>query len=252
MSATPQVIVVRGQRFFVCEYTGAPISTRFYLPNTTKDGKIGKGKTHCAATLPILARILLEKQKGEFNDVFKAQLQTLLDHYKQPAIPIAPPMDTEKYATFNEYVSAADPAWLRVAGGQSIDEYKTKTKKRSAASAVLRPRTIGKKEAKRRVYTPAPGLYAITAKGKISNIGERKFASLLQSFDGVNTSRPVDGVTLLSSSKPVSQAGPNTLTATWQVDADGDVIMSVAKKAELPYPDSKPASSDEEEEPSDE
>jgi hypothetical protein len=253
MSATPQVIVVRGERRFVCEYTGQPISTRYFLPNVTKEGKVGKGKTHCAATLPILARILLDKQKGEMNETFTKQMATLSEFYEQPYIPVAPEINSVDYDSFEDYVADVDQgtAWLRIAKGQPIAEYKSKAKKKSAASTTLNPRTIGKKDAKRRVYVPPPGLYAITPKGAIKNIGERKFATLLQSFDGVRAHWPAEHVTLLSTAKPVSQAGPNTLTAAWQVDADGDVIMTVAKKTELPYPDSKPGSSDEEEEEED-
>lgn len=78
-----KIVKVRGKRFYLCEYTGAPIKNRYYSPAK-------KEKSGCFATLPIMLRYVHD------HDGMNAYLdlkQKAEAFYQQPNIPMAPPLD---------------------------------------------------------------------------------------------------------------------------------------------------------------
>lgn len=242
MSSTPQTVTIRGNNYFVCEYTGAPITARYFLPT----GKKFTGKAHCCATLPILARVLLDDAKGDLqNPKFQEQLGVLRTFYKQDAIPVAPAVPAEQagigfdLTAYLNKPSGVDlgASWLFVAGAQTIEDYLGKQRpKKKGSNGKIVPKTIGKKDAKRRVYVFPRGLYMVNARGTVRAIGENQFVSQVANFHGISTSQHSTGAAFFASAQPVTQAGANPLLRAWEIDEDGDVIMSVSKKTELPAP----------------
>lgn len=110
-------INIRGKKFFICEYTGALISKRyFYISNKEKVG--------CFATLPILLRYLYDSVDAKEFAVKKRELEC---QYFQPAIPIQPillidrvPLDELGLFTYLEEIDKGS-AWLKVAGAEVAD-----------------------------------------------------------------------------------------------------------------------------------
>jgi len=87
----PQVVNVRGKRYFVCDYTGAALDECYFIPS----GKDNRAKTGSFATLPIMMRAVYEKEGGtteEFNAIKKRA-----EHYfNQPNIPLHPIIDAAR------------------------------------------------------------------------------------------------------------------------------------------------------------
>ena len=81
----PVIVSVRDKRYYVCEYTGAPTSHRFFIPS----GKSSRQKVGCFANLPIALRWLHE-QEGGFTEEFDRVKRAMDAFYGQPDIPLAP------------------------------------------------------------------------------------------------------------------------------------------------------------------
>jgi len=117
-----QVAEVRGKRFFICDYTGAPIEKRYFVPS----GRFNRGKMYCCATLPILLRLLYEEEGGRETPTFY-KFKTLLEEYfHQPDIPVQPPLPPEKVplskSELFDYLLELDQgeAWLHVDNAHEI------------------------------------------------------------------------------------------------------------------------------------
>jgi len=122
-----QVLKVRDRQWFVCDYTGAFLQTRYFIP-------FGKGlrkKQGCYGTLPILLRAVLEQEGKERMEEVKKVVE---NYYNQPDIPIQPALAKEELPLspeqFDLYVRQIDmgQAWLLVPKGAPI-ESATKSKK---------------------------------------------------------------------------------------------------------------------------
>lgn len=127
-----QIVRLRGLRFFVCEYTGALIGKRYFVPT----GKKLRGKEGCFASLPILLRAYSEK--GLSPTAFGNLKKRVLDFYDQEDIPTAPvlntaflPMSDAALTEFHEAV-AGQTAWMRVEGAQDVDEVADKKRTKRA------------------------------------------------------------------------------------------------------------------------
>lgn len=114
---------VRGRKFFLCEYTGAPCDVRFFIPT----GKQNRAKRGCYASLPVLLRHQLELQKNQWTPEMEELKQRLEDFYVQPNIPVQQPLDPNRVPLsrdeLHDYLSEMDMglAWLRVEGGQTLE-----------------------------------------------------------------------------------------------------------------------------------
>jgi hypothetical protein len=122
-----QVLKVRDRQWFVCDYTGAFLQTRYFIP-------FGKGlrkKQGCYGTLPILLRAVLEQEGKEKMEEVKVVIE---NYYNQPDIPIQPPLAKEElplsHEQFDLYLRQLDmgQAWLLLPKGAPI-ESATKSKK---------------------------------------------------------------------------------------------------------------------------
>lgn len=125
-----QVVEVRGRRFYVCQYTGALVTQRFFVPT----GRLRRGKDGCFATLPILLRALFEDEGNQATPRY-ARTKTLLeDYYNQPNIPMQPALDVQRVPLsaqqLADYLVELDKgqAWLHVKKGQKIDEHVTRAR----------------------------------------------------------------------------------------------------------------------------
>lgn len=87
-----QIVVVRGESFFVCDYTGALTKKRYFVPR----GKRLKSKDGCFANLPILLRHHFEENACEFTPKFNDVKRSVEEYYLQPDIPMAPHLDKER------------------------------------------------------------------------------------------------------------------------------------------------------------
>lgn len=104
----------------MCEYTGAPIANRFFIPT----GSQKKGKIGCYATLPILLRAQLDKL-GPGADFDRLKL-AVEEFYEHPDIPVQKALDFEKVPLSRDELSSyldqleMGPQWLMAKNGQSI------------------------------------------------------------------------------------------------------------------------------------
>lgn len=125
-----QIVTVRGKTYFVCDYTGAPVQQRFFIPY----GKDLKQKQGCYATLPILLRAVLEEENGEYTRRFEKIKHDCEVFFVQPDIPVQPPLPVEEVplstAEFVEYAEKMDLglSWTLVPKSIPI-ETKPKSKK---------------------------------------------------------------------------------------------------------------------------
>lgn len=117
-----QTIDVRGIKYFICGYTGAPIDKRYFVPA----GRYNRGKQYCCASLPVLLRLIYEEEENTVSPRFLEIKKTLEEFYNQPDIPLQPELSPEKVplsrAELFDYLLEMDQgeAWLLVAGAQEI------------------------------------------------------------------------------------------------------------------------------------
>jgi len=89
MKGCPQTVTFKGKRFFVCEYTGAFIQKRYFLPV----GPHLEEKQGCYVTLPVLLRAMVERKAtpqelDEARDVMRLK-------FEQPNVPVQPPLSLQ-------------------------------------------------------------------------------------------------------------------------------------------------------------
>lgn len=129
--ASPQVVEVRGKVFFVCDYTGALIHKRYFIPC----GKDLKKKQGSYATLPILLRAVLDEEHGRYTDRFNKIKQDCEIFYTQPDIPILPAIDVEDLPLSDHDlvhkmgVLDMGGAWFYVDGAELCERPKKKVKR---------------------------------------------------------------------------------------------------------------------------
>jgi len=117
----PQVVNVRGKRYFVCDYTGAPLSECYFIPS----GKDNRAKLGTFATLPIMMRAVYEKEGG-MTDEFKRIKTTAEGYFGQPDIPLHRSIPVEQVpmskAELERELDNADMglAWLRVKKSRKV------------------------------------------------------------------------------------------------------------------------------------
>lgn len=122
---------IKGTPHFVCQYTGALIDTRFFVP-------VGKylRKERCFATLPVCLRAIFEEEGEKMSEKWleiKAELEA---YFHQPDIPMQQKLDPKKRPLSEEelleYLEGIDcgAAWLLVPGGQDCKAAKKRKVKR--------------------------------------------------------------------------------------------------------------------------
>lgn len=126
-----QTVVVRNKEYFVCEYTGALLTTHYFIPS----GKNLTDRTGCYATLPVLLRAVLEEEGGKFSARFEKVKRDCEMFFTQPDIPIQPalPADSVPLGTdaLCEYLEKMDLglSWTLVPNGISSSDRKKKKSK---------------------------------------------------------------------------------------------------------------------------
>lgn len=119
-----QVVTVRGKHFFVCNYTGALIEQRFFIP----DGPGLTQKKGCFVTLPVMMRWLEEKE-GQNSKEFERLKHNAEVYFLQPDIIPQTTLPIERVPLGNaellEYLHEIDlgGAWLRVDGAETVEQY---------------------------------------------------------------------------------------------------------------------------------
>ncbi len=124
------VIEVRGNKYFVCEYTGVFMKQRYYIP-------VGKNRTRCFVTLPVMLRAIEEQFGWDERVRVKALCE---EYYHQPDIPMQPSVDIDRVPMSNDdavrYLDeiSGGQSWIFVAGAEHIDDYTAPPKPRKKRS----------------------------------------------------------------------------------------------------------------------
>jgi len=87
-----QTVTVRNKTYFVCQYTGALLTTHYSIPC----GKNLSQREGCYATLPVLLRAVLDEEEGKFTPRFEKIKHDCEAYYMQPDIPVQPPLPEEQ------------------------------------------------------------------------------------------------------------------------------------------------------------
>jgi hypothetical protein len=120
------IVSVRNKQYFVCDYTGAPVTTRYFIPK----GKNGKSKVGCYASLPILLRHQYELQGEQFNEEYEEIKKSVELFYNQPDIPMSKPLPLEvvplSESELINYMNSIDTgmgtSWFLVPKGVAIED----------------------------------------------------------------------------------------------------------------------------------
>lgn len=127
--ASPQVVRVRGEKFFVCEYTGALLKHYYSI----RSGKNLQTEEGCFATLPILLRAVLEEEGGKFSERFQQIKHNCEVFYVQPDIPVQPPLEDFPLSQneLSEYAERMElgMSWLLVDKASTFQEPKKKKRR---------------------------------------------------------------------------------------------------------------------------
>lgn len=129
--ASPQIVEVRGKSYFVCEYTGALLEERYFIPH----GKDLKKKQGSYASLPILLRAVLDEEHGVYTDRFNKIKHDCEVFYTQPDIPVLPRIEVDdlplSHGEVLNYMRNLDmgPAWMYVPGAEKVERPKKKQKR---------------------------------------------------------------------------------------------------------------------------
>jgi hypothetical protein len=119
-----------GKYHFVCQYTGAPCSIRFFIP-------VGKNnrKERCFATLPVLLRSIYEEEGEKFTPYFEQVKIDVESYFNQPDIPLQQklspemrPLSEDKLFAYLEGIECG-AAWLLVPNGEVCKPPPTKKRK---------------------------------------------------------------------------------------------------------------------------
>lgn len=118
---------IRGNDFFVCDYTGALISYRYYIPD-------GRQKIGSFCTLPVLLRSVFEEEGCKYTARFKKVKSDVEEHFFQPDVPLQPELKMEDFPVSDlfRYLEQLDKgaAWTLVKGAQTIDEFNSLNNKK--------------------------------------------------------------------------------------------------------------------------
>ena len=118
---------IRGNDFFVCDYTGVLISYRYYIPE-------GRQKIGAFCSLPVLLRYVFEQEGCKHTARFKKVKSDIEEHFLQPDVPIAPELKMEDFPVSDlfRYLEQLDKgmAWTLVKGAQTIDEFNSLNNKK--------------------------------------------------------------------------------------------------------------------------
>ncbi|MCA9340711.1 MAG: hypothetical protein KDA17_07375 [Candidatus Saccharibacteria bacterium] len=115
----PEIVYKDGKPRFVCQYTGALIRERYFIPSRKRPQKRG-----CYVTLPVLLRAhLLEPDYEEIKAICE-------EYYDQPDIPVAPELEicrrpiTEQLK-LSQYLDEIPMgcSWTLVRGSQNVETY---------------------------------------------------------------------------------------------------------------------------------
>jgi len=250
MEGLPQTTFYQGQNWFVCDYTGALIKDRFFVP----DGKDNSGKVGCFCTLPVLLRHYADSgvDQAELNDL----TDDLCKFYDQESIPIQPRLGgfpITSQSDLASYLSLVPQgqSWLLVNGSQSIDEYKPErkvaTQKRPKNPVALKPVNVGKKTTQRKVYKLVQGAYVASANKK---------PAIVPIVDPLRTVRVLSAI-FQSANKPAifsaegaificglgKEGIPNPFMRAWSPTsaAMNDVLIFATKHVELGAPERQEA-----------
>ncbi len=238
MEGHPQIVTFRGENYFVCDYTGALIKQRFFIP----DGIDQNGKVGCYCTLPVLLRAVYDRGVDEFELAdLKDDLQKF---YDQPDIPLQQALTTFPIGSQSDlvtYLSGIDKgqSWVLVKGSQHVDEYRPErgAKAKGKSVTALKPVTIGKKSSSTRVYKLPAGLYIASAnkKPQLLPVSDPMRAVRVLATLFASGSDPVirrkDGVIFIAG----TGAGvPNPFMTHWGMDRyQGDALVVTTKQSQL-------------------
>jgi hypothetical protein len=241
MEGHPQVVKYRGESYFVCDYTGALIRQRFFVP----DGIDQNGKVGSYCTLPVLLRACYEKG---IDEVELADLKEDLEKfYDQPFIPMQQALATFPIGSQSDlvsYLSGIDKgqSWMLVNGAEHVDEYRPERAQKSKARSVtaLKPVTIGKKSSGVRAYKLPAGLYIASANKKPQFLpvsdpmrAVRVIATLFASGSDPQIRRSgQSGVFFIGST---GEGIANPFMSAWGLPSfRGDALVVTTKQSQLP------------------
>lgn len=130
----PQIVSVRDKSFFVCDYTGAPIMTRYFIPVGAK----WRGKEGCYGSLPILLRAIYEEEGCLLSERFQKIKRDVETYFMQPDIPLqetlsrdlVPLSESDFYRYVDKVEAGMGVSWLLVPRGVTIEEAKAKKKRK--------------------------------------------------------------------------------------------------------------------------
>ena len=233
----PQVVQYQGEPWFVCDYTGALIKERFYVPS----GSDNKEKVGSFATLPVALRYLQET--SETPSEFAQAKDNIEKHFDQPDIPVQPALErfpVDRTMTLAEYLNllpqGMGSSWLLVNGSEKATEYAPEKKKiKKEHLGIQKPKKTGKGANAKSIYRLQRGLYVVdneTITGY--DVTSQLFRLLSQVKDAFNSTIPSVWAT---GSMNVKELNP--FSRAWKLAPyGGPFIIVVEKQVDLPVPDS--------------
>jgi hypothetical protein len=129
----PQVVNVRGKRYFICDYTGAPLDSCYFIPT----GKDNRAKRGTFATLPIMMRAIHDAEGG-VTENYKDIKKRAEAYFNQPDIPLHPVIHAERVPLSGEELAielaGADMglAWRKVGKARSVPRDRARKRPRPA------------------------------------------------------------------------------------------------------------------------
>lgn len=232
MSA-PQVVENNGQRYFVCDYTGALVKGRYSIPE-------GDERHGTYATLPILLRAVVDN--GADPEEFMEVKEKVMAHYNQPDIPIQPKLPLRPLGINMDlagYLSQVDQgqSWFILPGKEMAEDYEPPQEgKRKRKSDFIEPAEIRKKGTGL-YYSLPQGIYLITM-DKVKALKDvsqvvRKIAELQTETMGIFASAFERN--FLVSTVTLEKTSP-LLSAWFHASLGPEGLLFVGKKSEFAQP----------------
>lgn len=237
----PQIVECNGERFFVCDYTGALIRGRYYIPR-------GEDKDGCFATLPVLLRHLIESgiEQDEFGEVKDA----LMKHFHQPDIPVHPKLEKKPIGydwDLSAYLALLPmgQSWLMVENRESVEDYEPPKSSKRRRNEPIKPVAATKKRNSEKIFRLQQGAYLASADGtRLTEITEtariaRIFAKFLKSSAGsmdVNYDKESYAFFGIPCKEPLGpEEQPNKFVKSWTGhNYNGDVLVMALKQVDFP------------------
>lgn len=233
----PQVVQYQGEPYFVCDYTGALIKERFFIPS----GNDNKAKEGSFVTLPVALRWL--QDSGKTPAEFAEAKDKLLQHFDQPDIPMQPPLDrfpVDRTMTLAEYLNnlpqGMGSSWLLVNGSEKASDYAPEKKKpKKDHLGLQKPKKMGKGANAKSVYRLQRGLYVVDNENITGyDLTTQLFRLLTNVKDAFNSTIPHVWATGSFNFKEL-----NPFSRAWKLAPYGGAfVIVVEKQVELPVPDS--------------